>query len=137
MASIPQFEPVEFYSFASWLYKTRPSVASQSLKRTIIARAYYAALLSARDKTGLSTNGPNGHSDIIRELKRIDLIAGNNLSALNIARRGADYEYGAVFSEKDLIVSLRNARQILERLGLINKGDPACSVNYVDATKFC
>jgi hypothetical protein len=129
------FNPLEFYTLASWLFMTKPTSSAESLKRTIIGRAYYAALLSGSDKTGIPTDGPNGHQNVIQAVRRIDSLAGNNLSSIGKLRRAADYEKNHI-NERDVQISLRDSRKVLEILGFIKPTDPTCTVDYLDKEKF-
>lgn len=129
------FNPVEFYNLAAWLYQVKPSSSEQSLKRTIIGRAYYAALLSGSDKTGTPTTGTNSHQNIINAVKNLDSQAGNNLKAMNLLRRKADYEKLLV-NDRDVQISLRESRKILEVLGFIAPNDPGYTIDYLDKSKF-
>jgi len=102
MPSAPAtFQPIEFYYLASWLYSVKPASSEQSLKRTIIGRAYYAALLAGSDKTGTPTTGQNSHQNVISAVQNIDSQAANNLRSINQLRRKADYEKPDV-NERDV-----------------------------------
>lgn len=129
------FEPVEFYRFASWLYSTKPDASADVLKRTIIGRAYYAALLAGSNATGTPTAGHKGHQDVIDAVRRLDSRAGNRLSAMNLARRSADYQMQFV-NDRDVMNTLGGARVVLESLGLLNSADPAFTADYLDKNKF-
>lgn len=131
----PLFEPREFYHFASWLYAVRPAVSEDALKRTIIGRAYYAALLGGSKKTGTSTVGKNGHNDVINAVQSVDSQAANQLRSMIKLRRKADYE-DTKMNERDVQLCLRGAKVVLVNLGYMAANDPEYSMDYLDKTKF-
>ena len=133
--SVTNFNPVEFYNLASWLFQTRPSLSEQSLKRTIIGRAYYAALLSGSKKTGTSTRGLDSHNLIVDAVQKINSQAANNLRTMKKRRKEADYEFSLV-NERDVQLSLRESRVVLELLGFISPSDPKQTKDYLDKSKF-
>lgn len=129
------FDAAEFYVFASWLNHTKPASSSQVLNRTIIGRAYYAALICASSETGTSTHGPNGHLSVVNALRKKDLYAGNKLNDLRLKRQSADYKLSDVISSRDVETSLQAALAVLKALGKA-PSPPAVSSNYLDSSKF-
>lgn len=129
------FDPADFYAFASWLFHTKPAASSQALRRTIIGRAYYAALICARDATGSSTSGANGHKNVVDALRKQDLAAGSKLDSLRLARQKADYENPSVTS-RDVEISLKAAQIVLEAVGKSTPGIQSYSSDYLDASHF-
>lgn len=130
------FQPIEFYHLAWWLYSVKPALSEQSLKRTIIGRAYYAALLAGSDKTGTSTTGQNSHQNVIIAVQNINSQAANNLREINKLRRRADYEKPDL-NERDVQICLHKAKNVLEILGFIPLGTtPTITKDYLDKNKF-
>jgi hypothetical protein len=108
------FNPTEFYEFSSWMNTMRPATGfQQPVARTIISRAYYAALLNSSDVTGAQTLG--GHDGVINALKSKNLTTGNKLFALKILRQNADYERAGV-TQSDINKALRDTKSILNYL---------------------
>lgn len=133
--SKPSFDFVELYALASWLYDTRPIACSEAVKRTIVGRAYYAALICARDFTGASTTGESGHKMVVDALRPRSSRAANNLNDLRLLRQKADYEAGA-FTDRDVGIALRHSRLVLQVIGRLMVDDKPYVVNYLDPTKF-
>lgn len=129
------FDATEFYAFASWLNHTKPSLSSQVLRRTIIGRAYYAALICASSATGASTHGKEGHVNVVRALKQKDLNAGNKLDALRLTRQSADYKASDI-SSREVDTSLQAARVILKSLGKISSSSTEFDSDYLDPNRF-
>ena len=90
------FDPADFYAFASWLNLAKPSSSSQALRRTIVGRAYYAALICARDATRSSTSGGSGHKNVVTALKQKNHTAGSKLDELRLKRQKADYDLSLI-----------------------------------------
>ncbi|MDQ6968095.1 MAG: hypothetical protein Q9M14_05360 [Mariprofundaceae bacterium] len=108
------FNPTEFYEFSSWLNTKLPNTGfQQSVARTIISRAYYAALLNSSDVTGAQTLG--GHDGVINALKSKNLMTGNKLYALKMLRQKSDYEKPDV-TRSDINKALRDSKSILNYL---------------------
>jgi len=116
-AGSPVFDFAEFYVLASWLYSTQSELHREAIKRTIIGRAYYAALICARDFTGTATVGPQGHKAVVHALKLKNPQAGNNLDSLRQLRHKADYESSAIISDRDVGIALRNSLMVLNAVG--------------------
>jgi hypothetical protein len=133
-------DPAELIFFATWLDRIKPNPPSEILIRTIINRAYYAALISASRFTCTPTNtkeNKGGHVNVINALKRHNMIVGNKLNALRLKRHEADYEFHKNLSVQDASVSLLNSREILYS---INPSLPALeqptTTAYIDISKF-
>jgi len=108
------FNPTEFYEFSSWLNAKLPATGfQQSVARTIISRAYYAALLNSSDVTGTRTLG--GHVDVINAIRSRNSNVGNKLQSLKLLRQKADYEKPDVM-QSDINKALRDSKSILNYL---------------------
>lgn len=129
------FDAAEFYAFASWLNHTKPAMSSQALRRTIIGRAYYAALICASASTGAPTHGQDGHLNVVRALKKRDFNAGNKLDALRLTRQNADYK-SADLTPRDVGTSLQAALVVLQALGKAPSGPRPFNADYLDPNLF-
>jgi len=143
MSSSPKvnpFNPAEWYSLASWLYDTSLISSAQCIRRTIISRAYYAALICARDATNSSTSGQDGHVSVVRALSSKSSFAGNKLNSLRLKRHIADYRPDEEITPLDVSNSLINARAVLTELGLTPQNvyphNKPYSQDYLDSSKF-
>ena len=131
------FDAAEFYSLASWLHDTKPSSSSQALRRTIIGRAYYAALISARDFLGQSTIGDKGHKAVVDALaQKVSTQISAALNALRMKRADADYRPEKVISPRDVEISLRNALIVLREVKPDSVSNLPYSIDYLDSSKF-
>lgn len=128
------FDPVNFFSFATWLEQTKPGQPSQVLIRTIINRAYYAALISARNFTNTDTRG--GHGRVIRALRKHDTSAGSKLDSLRVLRQKADYQEGQTLTEREALRSLVESRQILFVLGVAPVSVRPYEADFLSSVKF-
>ncbi|MGZ8257269.1 MAG: hypothetical protein ACXWTX_05815 [Gallionella sp.] len=143
MSSSPKanlFNPADWYSLASWLYDTSTSSSEQCVRRTIISRAYYAALICARDATKSNTIGQDGHVNVVKALTKKSSFAGNKLNSLRLKRHAADYRLDEVITPMDVSTSLKSALAVLSELGqapqvLASQNKPY-SDDYLDSSKF-
>lgn len=143
MLSFPKansFNPAEWYSLARWLFDTKPEQSSQCLRRTIVGRAYYAALICARDITGSKTVGQGGHENVVNSLRSHNSLAAGKLNSLRLLRQTADYFPGRDISSREVEICLNDSRIVLRELGMLppdisphNKPYPD---DYLDGSKF-
>lgn len=143
MSSSPKvnpFNPAEWYSLASWLFDTAPASSSECLRRTVIGRAYYAALICARDATGSSTLGQEGHRNVANALRKSNSTAADKLDSLRLKRHKADYSIGEDISPREVEICLKDSRTVLRELGMLPQDNPPrnkpYSENYLDSSKF-
>ena len=143
MSSSPKanpFAPAEWYSFASWLFYTKPALSSECLRRAIIGRAYYAALICARDATGSSTTGPEGHKNVVNALLKSNSTAADKLNALRLKRQKADYFTDQDISVREVEICLKDSHSVLRELGKLPPDIPPhskpYSADYLDGRKF-
>ena len=143
MSSSPKansFNPAEWYSLARWLFDTRPALSSQCLRRTIIGRAYYAALICARDATGSKTVGQGGHENVVKALRGSNSTAAGKLDALRLNRQRADYFPSEDVSVRVVEISLMDSRTVLNALGNMPPDFPPHNQpyphDYLDSSKF-
>lgn len=136
-AKANRFTSFDFFSLAQWCHDTMSPTCPPAMTRTIINRAYYAALLYARDITKSSTVGIDGHKNVVKALKAIDSYAGNKLDSLRIMRHKADYEMSASISVREAAISIAAAREILFTLKCPNlTPNKPYTENYLDKSLF-
>lgn len=129
------FDPADFYAFASWLNSAKPDSSSQALRRTIVGRAYYAALICARDATNTSTSGNGGHKNVVTALKQRNHTAGSKLDELRLKRHKADYECDTL-TPREVEIALKAALVVLRALGkFVDNGAPY-KCDYLDPSRF-
>jgi hypothetical protein len=137
--SIP-FNPADWYALAVWFYDTKPALSSQCLRRTIIGRAYYAALICARDATHSNTTGQGGHDRVVAALRTKDNSAAGKLDSLRLKRQSADYHPEIEISVRDVEISLLDSKVVLTALGMapiiVAPHNKPYSQNYLDKDKF-
>ena len=143
MSSSPKanpFNPAEWYSFARWLFDTAPALSSECLRRTIMGRAYYAALICAREATGSSTVGPEGHRNVVNALRVKSSTAADKLDSLRLKRHKADYSIGENISPRDVEICLKDSCTVLRELGMMPQDNSPhhkpYSGDYLDGGKF-
>ena len=143
MSSSPKakpFKPAEWYSLALRLFDTKPALSSECLRRTIIGRAYYAALICARDATGSSTVGQEGHKNVVNALRKNYGTAAGKLDALRLTRQKADYSPDKDITSREVEICLKDSRTVLSELGLLPQDiapyNKPYSDNYLDSNKF-
>jgi hypothetical protein len=91
-----------------------------AVARTIVNRAYYAALLHASNITGVPTSGKQGHKDIVNALKTQSFIAGNTLDELRLWRQDADYGSAVIPSNRPG-QAIKKAHSVLKHFGIVDK----------------
>lgn len=129
-------EPRDLFTFADWLLSARVEPPEPVLLRTIVNRAYYAALLAARDHTGSVTTNPSGHKHVVDALRGVSIHAANLLNAMRIKRNETDYELSKPITVREALLSMQNSRQILYELGETFPAGHSYTKDYLDHTKF-
>lgn len=134
------FDPADWYALAVWFYDTKPALSPQCLRRTIIGRAYYAALICARNATQSNTMGQGGHDRVVAALRVKDNSAADKLDSLRLKRQDADYHPEKEISARDVEISLWNSSVVLTYLGMAPKvvapHNKPYIQNYLDKNKF-
>lgn len=117
----PAFTASAFCSFAKTL-RLRWDTDETSI-RTSMSRAYYGALLEARDAKALSSGGSNGHQAVISAYwssgKPIDKAISSSLRKLKGLREKADYEPHAACSKTDAQDAIVEAEKVLKALSVM------------------
>ena len=87
-----------------------------------MSRAYYGALIEARDAHGLSTEGPGGHLNVIEFYRNAGTQQGSvisrSLSDLRLRRKKADYEPNNPCTALEAYQMIQQAKKVLIALGL-------------------
>lgn len=119
------FEPEQFFTLAQSLH-SREARDGAAL-RTLISRAYYAALICAAYSGGIDTRGGNSHSRVLNYYDRGG--SCNNpaiydaLYALRDLRVKADYQWDTDIKCSDGDKALSQSRKTLTRLGRLPTSD--------------
>jgi len=128
--------PTDIFSLATWLDDTKTTSPPSSLIRTIINRAYYAALISARELTNTPTSGPGGHTNVVNALRSIDPYIANQLNSLRLSRQKADYDFSNCLNARDARAALVISRLVLFLYDdNLPPGKPYQS-DFLDSSKF-
>lgn len=118
MAAQP-FTPKSFCAFAASL--TERWQFDDSAVRTTMSRAYYGALIEARDACGLSTKGLGGHKRVIDEYLAAGTREGaqiaRDLGNLQNMRESADYEPCTLCTPRQAYQAVQLAEKVLIALG--------------------
>jgi hypothetical protein len=112
------FNPVAFYDLASELYTS--AVGDDAKLRSAISRAYYAALISARDAANIQPRGHDTHKQVIEHYQLADSTVATWLLDLKRHRTKADYEPSAGIARKDGGAALKTAKKVLLVLGKLS-----------------
>lgn len=87
--------------------------------RTIISRAYYGAFLEARSRAGITDRSPGVHLKVHDHYSKAGRAAlANRLDDSRIRRNDADYDTTVTLTSMDSGKALKQARKILEELGV-------------------
>ena len=118
MSSSPNdnFNPVEFYTFASQLY-TQSS--DEVTYRTIIGRAYYAVHLCAKEYAKISNSSGSIHKEVIVYFQTRNKRVFRQIKDLKDLRTKADYQPNQTVQRRDASESLRLSKQILTALNYL------------------
>lgn len=112
------FDPVDYYHFASWLFKQNPP-HEEARTRAVIAKAYYGAFLAARNKAKIQNNSSAVHEAVQKHYAQKNAKLANRLDDLRKRRNEADYDTNSVVTSKQSGESLKLAAAILRELGVI------------------
>lgn len=112
------FNPLEFYNFASQLYNQ--STDGEAAYRTIIGRAYYAVHLCAKDHADITSSSGSVHNTVIQYFETRNKQVYNQIRDLKKLRTKADYELNVTINKREVGESLRLAKKILTTLNYLN-----------------
>lgn len=110
------FDPVEFYKFASELFLQH---SSETAYRTIIGRSYYTAHLCAKDSANITNSSGSVHGDVIKYFQTRNRQVYNQMNDLKDLRSKADYKLIETIQKREAGESLRLAKKILSTLNYL------------------
>lgn len=110
------FSPGSFYTVADEL--RLKATADGPHLRTLISRAYYGALIEARDAKGVTTTGGDGHQKVIQAYmgNASDQVVADKLKDLRTLRVKADYQPTSALTANDGMKALSSCRRVLAAL---------------------
>lgn len=119
MAGVP-FAAKSFCAFAASLTERWPH--DSAAVRTTMSRAYYGALIEARNARGLGTRVPGGHQRVIDEYDALGTREGRqiarDLETLRGFRERADYEPNTPCEPRQAFQATQHANKVLLALGI-------------------
>lgn len=119
MAGVP-FAAKSFCAFAVSLNERWQHDAAAV--RTTMSRAYYGALIEARNARGLSTKGKGGHQRVIDEYDNLGTTEGHqiarDLENLRDLREVADYQPHTHCDPRQALHATQHAKKVLLALGI-------------------
>ncbi len=118
------FSPAAFYTVAEEL--RHKATADGAHLRTLISRAYYGALIVARDAKGLPTRGDSGHERVIQAYmgNAHDNAVADRLKQLRDLRVKADYQPGTSLTGADGLKALAGCKAVLHALDALPPRTP-------------
>lgn len=128
------FSPAGFYTVAEEL-RLKAQADGPHL-RTLISRAYYGALIEARNARNVSTQGKSGHSAVINAYDSggaQDDAVRDALRNLRRLREVADYEPGKNLSANDANVALASCKRVLSIVGTLPQRPAAAQWSIINA----
>lgn len=115
-----RFEPKSFCAFAASLGERWP--LDESAARTAMSRAYYGALIEARDAARVTTRGPGGHQRVIDAYSgkgsQVGAQIARDLDTLRGLRECADYEPQTPCSGRTAYQAVGLANKVLLALSI-------------------
>lgn len=108
------YNPIAYFQLAEELYEK--AVGDDARLRSSISRAYYAALLVARDSAGLEPAGRDTHEQIVSHYKKAEPAVANWLGELRASRNKADYRPKETIPRRTGGNALMTARKVLVQL---------------------
>lgn len=110
------FQAESYYSQAQQLLQT--SRSDDAALRSAISRAYYSALIVARDAKGISTRGQSGHQAVINGYSgnAAENVVADSLRKLRALREKADYQPKATCVNTEGHHAIAHARKVLSFL---------------------
>lgn len=118
MSLLPKdnFNPIEFYLLASWLYTQSVNEVSY---RTVIGRAYYAVILCAKHYANITNISGSLHKEVIDYFTTRNRTVFRQMKDLKDLRTKADYKLTETIEKREAGESLRLAKQILTALNYL------------------
>lgn len=108
------FDPTEFYDQAGrWFAAAK----DEATLRSVVSRAYYAALLAARSKAGIADTSAKTHEITVNFYRTggsaIHTRIAARLDNMRIARNHADYELSRICVAREAGESLKYSQKVL------------------------
>lgn len=114
------FDPATYYNLAQGLLSQAQKDGDGAHLRALISRAYYAALIVARDEAKVSSQGAGGHQRVISTYQKYGTSRDNGIArrlvALHALRLMADYEPKNDLTAKDARSALTQTSKVLKAL---------------------
>jgi hypothetical protein len=112
--------PVDFYHQAVRWFADSADQTSVTARSTV-SRAYYAALLVARDAKGITTTQDTHRVTVARYKggSANDVTIGNRLDMIRVLRVRADYEMTRTCVRREAGEALKRSRELLMKLGAL------------------
>ncbi|MEQ1705140.1 MAG: hypothetical protein ABL867_04125 [Rickettsiales bacterium] len=107
------FAPVEFLELAKTLHT---QATKESCARSAISRAYYAAFLTAREKSGIAVTSKDIHGLVLQYCYTYLPVMADDLKGLRRRRNSADYDLTHTFASKDSNWAIKTAEAIIDDL---------------------
>jgi hypothetical protein len=134
----PSFNPRDFLRLAHELANSRLAPES-ALTRTIVGRAYYAALIASREickqdpGNKFSTTSASSHQEILNAVIAIQhnktYMAHNSLRTLKRLREHADYVLVGTVTMNDANKALDHAQEVFDWIDNLSRGQGRHSTN--------
>lgn len=121
----PPFDPATFYSLATALQpRAKPNDATL---RSVISRAYYGALITARDVAGLNPRGIDTHDQVITHYGRnaTESMIATNLRSLRQLRNKADYSSSSACTIDEGLQAISQSKKVLQVLKRLPSAKPS------------
>ena len=107
------FVPIEFLELAKAL---NTQATKESYARSAISRAYYAAFLTAREKSGIADTSKDIHGLVLQYCYDYLPVMADELKNLRRRRNDADYKLNLTFTNKDSDWAVKTAEGIISDL---------------------
>lgn len=119
------FSAPDFYTVACEL--VAKATKDGPYLRTLISRAYYGALIAARDARHIRTDGlPSSHDFVINSYKGnfADKVISDHLIILRKLRKKADYEPKTDLTYGDALTAVSSSKKVLVALKVLPAPPP-------------
>jgi hypothetical protein len=110
------FAGKQFFDLAAKLHQGHGE--DEAVIRTVVSRAYYGAMLAARDKAKISSTSAAIHQKVIDHYKASPATQaiGNRLDTMRLMRNDADYQVTQAVAAREARKALEMAREVLKAI---------------------